>query len=355
MQKKIIALAVAGLVSGVAYAQTNVTIYGIADAAYTYSSQGGDKFSGIESGGRNGSRVGFRGEEALGNGLKTVFLYEFGTTTDVSSGLGNTRLAYVGLAGKAGTFTLGKQAAPSYLFLGRTNANDVTSVNPTNLMYDNTGGWAFTSMTTGGSARWDNSVAWSSPDWSGFNVRAIYSFGEKIRDSYGDASTDASKVGIGASYANGPLYLTAIYQGLLDDDGANTEGADSYAIGGHYDFKVVKLFANYLHEKWDDSDVKHTLWSLGLGIPVSQAGTISLEYMQFRAKEYSDGKARGLGIGYEHKLSNRTIIYSALSRINNKDDMNWGFSKVRGANPVGAAGMYGENSTNLQVGIRHAF
>ena len=61
MQKKIIALAVAGLVSGVAFAQTNVTVYGAVDAAYTYSKQGDAKFSGIESGGQNGGRVGFKG------------------------------------------------------------------------------------------------------------------------------------------------------------------------------------------------------------------------------------------------------------------------------------------------------
>ena len=385
MQKKIIALAVAGLASSVAYAQTNVTIWGIADAAYTYSSQGDNKFSGIESGGRNGSRIGFRGEEALGNGLKAVFLYEFGNNIDVSSGIGSTRLSYVGLSGKFGSFTLGKQAAPSYLFLGRTNANDVTSVHPTNLMYDNTGGWAFTSMTTGGSARWDNSIAWSSPDWSGFNVRAIYSFGEQVRDSWGDASSDASQFGLGASYANGPLYLTAIYQGRLDNDGDepsyaggvkvgewqyNLGGSDSFAIGGNYDFKVVKLFANYLYEKWDNgtattSDSKHSLWSLGLGIPVSQAGTINMEYMQFKAKELHDGKARGFGIGYEHKMSPRTIIYSAVSFIKNGDDMYWGHSKARNsaipaptaANPNArtATTVVDENSTNFQVGIRHAF
>jgi predicted porin len=44
MQKKIIALAVASLASGAALAQTNVTIYGIADAGYVYSS-GGDSVS----------------------------------------------------------------------------------------------------------------------------------------------------------------------------------------------------------------------------------------------------------------------------------------------------------------------
>ena len=67
MQKKIIALAVAGLVSGAAFAQSNVTIYGVVDAGYVNSS--GDKangktanFGGIQSGNFSGSRIGFKGE-----------------------------------------------------------------------------------------------------------------------------------------------------------------------------------------------------------------------------------------------------------------------------------------------------
>ena len=84
MQKKLIALAVAGLASGAAFAQTNVTMYGVADAGYVYSSgdaargplginTGSNEFSGIISGILSGSRLGFRGEEALGNGRKAVF------------------------------------------------------------------------------------------------------------------------------------------------------------------------------------------------------------------------------------------------------------------------------------------
>ena len=73
MQKKIIALAVAGLVSGAAFAQSNVTVYGIADAAFQYSSSsyvnGVKSQSAINDGGQDGSRVGFKGTEDLGNGL----------------------------------------------------------------------------------------------------------------------------------------------------------------------------------------------------------------------------------------------------------------------------------------------
>ncbi len=81
MQKKMIAVAVTGLVSGAACAQANVTMYGIADAAYLYSESntklgGRNEFSGIVSGGWNAVRVGWKGEEPLGNGLKAIFTLE---------------------------------------------------------------------------------------------------------------------------------------------------------------------------------------------------------------------------------------------------------------------------------------
>jgi predicted porin len=274
MQKKIIALEVAGLVSGAAYAQTNVTIYGVADAGYTYFSIDDSKFSGIQSGGRNGSRVGFRGEEALGNGLKAIFTYEFGTSLDTNAGINSTCLVFVGLSGSFGAVTFGRRASPTYLFLGRANANDITSVHPTNLMLDNAD--VFKTLSTGGNGRWDNSIAYNSPNWSGFDVHTIYSFGETDRDSFGDASKDASKVGIGVSYTNGLLYLTAMYQGVLDTSDDIDDGSNGWAIGGNYDFKVVKVYANYIHEKFGDDDIrdKHSLWYVGVGILVSKAGTV---------------------------------------------------------------------------------
>ena len=116
MQKKIIALAVAGLVSGVAFAQTNVTVYGVVDQGYAYSSSnaavnGTNKFSGIKDGGLSGSRFGFKGEEALGNGLKAIFTLEYGKDGDNNSDVSNffTRQSFVGLSSNYGTFTLGRQ------------------------------------------------------------------------------------------------------------------------------------------------------------------------------------------------------------------------------------------------------
>ncbi|HNH93897.1 porin, partial [Accumulibacter sp.] len=110
MQKKLIALAVASVASGAAFAQTNVTMYGIADAGYVYSTGkaniaggGTNKFSGIESGLLSGSRLGFKGEEALGNGLKAIFQLEYGLSIDSNAGVGTAlaRQQFVGLSSNA--------------------------------------------------------------------------------------------------------------------------------------------------------------------------------------------------------------------------------------------------------------
>jgi len=236
-------------------------------------------------------------------------------------------------------------------------------------------GTAFDTMETGGGSRWNNSISYNSPNWSGFDMRAIYSFGEqvgtdkttttysisqsgatagtivsKVTGTGNDYdTTDAGKFGLGLRYANGPVYLTAIYQAVEDNDGNGTEGNKAWAIGGNYDFKVVKLYANYIREKTNDTDVKQTLWSLGVGVPVGTAGTIKAEYMEYKNDKYSDeDKAKGFGIGYEHDLSKRTRAYAYVSRITSDDNIAWGYSKVQ-------SGMAGENNTNLQVGLRHFF
>ena len=58
MQKKLIALAVAGLVSAPAFAQSNVTIYGVADAAIGIGEHGDNDFQGVVNGILSGSRIG---------------------------------------------------------------------------------------------------------------------------------------------------------------------------------------------------------------------------------------------------------------------------------------------------------
>ena len=364
MQKKIIALAVAGLVSGVAYAQTNVTVYGIIDQGYAFSDgkdAAGNKIkrNGIDDGGStglNGSRLGFRGEEALGNGLKAIFTVEYGFSADnynaaavpTASPLTNMRQSWVGLSGNFGAVTMGRQYAPSgRVGLGEGSANGLIGYGAANTF---TGQFAAVD-NAGNNSRINNSIAYASPVMSGFQAHAIYGFGEQVRSSFDDSFSDQSFIGVGGSYGNGPVKLAAVYQKRLADDNAvpKDDGVAAWAVLGSYDFKVVKLHATYWREKDERTVNEQTkkLWALGVSAPVFSAGRASLEYSQFKNDDINDGKAKGLTLSYVHDLSKRTAVYATLSRINNDDGLNL----ARNLTGMGL----GENVTQFATGIRHMF
>jgi predicted porin len=91
MQKKMIALAVAGLASTGAFAQANVTVYGVADASFDVVRISGDANNELGNTTRvstNSSVLGFKGAEKLGNGLTAVFQYESSVGFDNGGCLG---------------------------------------------------------------------------------------------------------------------------------------------------------------------------------------------------------------------------------------------------------------------------
>ena len=145
MQKKLIALAVAGLASSAAFAQTNVVVYGVADGTFDYvwtsgrdaktvdTYRGRDiigadvidyfgtstfrqsrEFDGNTRVSANSSYIGFKGSEDLGNGLKAIFQYELGFDFTNGSSLGGARDSFVGISHAAGgTVVLGNLTGPT--------------------------------------------------------------------------------------------------------------------------------------------------------------------------------------------------------------------------------------------------
>lgn len=135
-------------------------------------------------------------------------------------------------------------------------------------------------------------------------------------------------------------------------------------IGGSYDFKVVKLFANYVKEHEESAkptttyavavdpkkgvvstttygaqDVKKTYSVVGcFGPGGSAAGAVQFEYAKYKT-DVAQTTAKGFSLGYTHALSKRTTLYTAVARISNDD--------ATGANVVRAAktGSDGENIT----------
>ncbi len=401
MQKKLIALAVAGLVSAPAFAQSNVTIYGVADAYMGFGSHGDNDFQGVGSGGLSGSRIGFKGAEDLGNGLKAVFTYEQGFDLDdtvnssstTGAGLGGkARQAFVGVSGGFGTISLGRQYAPGYHSSGAYDAllsslafsaqavlsgaangregryvpavGDEENIAPVGL-----------SISPTNAARWDNSVAYVGT-FSGLTARAIYSFNGVENNTYKQDALDPNQInrigkpadddayGVSLDYANGPLAFGGTYQAIQNDDADQKE----WLVGGSYDFSVVKVLASY--QQADnigfENDLEADLWQVGAIVPVGAAGNIHLAYGEVKYDyDGGDAKSKSFGLAYTHALSKRTTAYAGMSYTDN--DLGLGLGAVGSASATvkdaefeegtftGTIAETGEKSKLFAVGVRHTF
>ena len=374
MQKKLIAVAVAGLMSGAAFAQSNVTISGRVDVGYYASKVSGagnaaDTKSGIQSGIHDGSRIGFAGEEALGNGLKAIFMLEYGLANDANNGIGATNFAsgntsrqqWIGLTGSFGTVTAGQIYTPSD-DIGAYDSMDQTAFSPRMVMLrdDRTGMWVDNTWS-----RWSNSVKYVSPTMGGFTVAGIYGFAptyETDTTAY-NANTGANQeqergYGLGATYAAGPLSVSAYYDRVNDQNNAKADNSKSTRLGASYDLGVLALQGTYEQFKRTDADAdprndsnKTKVWSIGTTVPMGN-GLIRAQYSRLVGDfaDNRDGDARGWGLGYDYNLSKRTMLYTGYTRVNSDDGVGYTYHRDRTTN-IGAGGTY----SGYGFGMLHKF
>ena len=371
MKKSLIAIAALAAV-GAASAQSSVTLYGLADV---YAGQSkttntrlvdGDnvtmvtKKTGFRSGGLQGSRLGVKGVEDLGNGLKAVFNYEMGFDAingngfaKDSNGLAFNRRAVVGLQGGFGSVLLGTDYTPLYNLITATEADAQSTFDTGNLTTGYGGG--FTPRISG--------VHYAG-NFSGVGVQASYGYGKTTTDKTVNGVTTATTLdksqqyALGLSYANGPFMIGAAGQqikGTNGTSGANTTAKTTeYGVGGSYDFGAAKLFANYLYSKKQGNTSVATYTkadeaNIGVLVPFGAASVVA-EYGHNRYKGYVAGvqkeKAKGNDwlIGANYAFSKRTDVYARAGRsgdatLKNMDGVELG--KVKGE--------------NYAVGLRHKF
>lgn len=340
MKKSLIALAVLGAVAGGASAQTNVTIYGVADAGLSRIDNGRVNTTALQSGQQSGSRIGFRGTEDLGGGLSAIFTLENGFNLDDGTlGQGGRlfgRQAFVGLQGGFGAVKLGRQYNPI-----RTA---VESIDPFGLGLAGNAANVFSVY----GERADNTLNYTSPNFGGFSGQAQYSFGEVA----GSNST-GRQVGLSASYAAGPLSVIVAHHDqntTATAAGATVAAGDAKTtfLGGTFDFGMAKLHAAYARSKGETAlgatNLDRDDAMLGVSAPIG-AGTILASYIR-RNDDIGGGTrdADQWAIGYTHALSKRTNLYTSYARIKND-----------AAATVGNPAAAGLDPSIFNVGVRHRF
>ncbi len=348
MQKKLIALAVAGLVSTGAYAQSAVTVYGVADLSFdSVSTSGG--VAGAKTGSytrvsSNSSYIGFKGTEDLGNGLKAVFQFENGVGADTGAMFNSARDTYAGLSGAFGDIKLGTLTTPTRA-LG--SAVDV------NAGWASIGSSAALTNRSGFDTRQTNTALYNSPSFSGFNVAAAYISGENKTAEGNAAKLNTNAWDLGATYNNGPILAGLTYANARTRDVADTQVKNT-RIAGAYDFGVGSVRALWNSTKNQNNvglNAKQNVWGLGGTFNAAPNGKVIAQfYKANNINGTSNTGAKLVEVGYEHSFSKRTMLKVIYARLNNDAAAAFNFAS-NGVNNVVAD----VDPSGFQVGIRHAF
>lgn len=415
MQRKLIAFIIAGL-PGIACAQTNVTLYGVADATFDVInvSGGATNKPTLNRTATNGSRIGFKGSENLGNGMTALFQYESEVKFDEGSGLGTTRDSFVGIAGDFGGVTLGNLSGPSRRLANTLDVNPGADGIGSNyavlgkvggllagLKLDASGSFSaprFAPSTTRSSGtaglfnnRFTNAIAYASPSFSGFQAIAQYAARENKSDATA-TKINTSAYDLGVIYNNGPIYAGLTFADARlrnEDDGTaaaptlSERWGDDFRsreirLGGKYDFGQATLRliwsrnrtqadANALAGRiaaTNGVDLKQNVWGIGGTYNVTVNGKLIGQY--YHANDLSgslgngtnplaDTGARFINVGYEHSLSKRTLLKVIYAQIrNDKNAGMWNGGYDFGKNGSGLGGP-DRKISGIQIGLRHSF
>jgi predicted porin len=400
MKKSLLALAALGAFANVAHAQSSVTLYGIIDEGFNYTSNaGGHRLYNLSSGVLQGSRWGLRGTEDLGGGLKAIFVLENGFDVNNGSlgqknagstqGLEFGRQAYVGLSSGYGTVTLGRQYDSVVDFVGPLEVGDqwggYIAAHPGDLDNFNN------------AYRVNNAIKYTSANYGGLTFGGLYSLGGVA------GQTGRNQVwSAGVGYANGPLVLGAAYLnahnpnvGFFGDNGASTAATpaanfisspvysgyasahtyQSIGAGGAYTFGPATVGATYSNVKF--KSLGDTTFSgpnpLGYsGTATFNNGEINFKYqltpalLVGAAFDYTKGSdintAAGNNpgakyyqgaLGVDYFLSKRTDVY--VTGVYQKASGTDSTGKTAVASINNLSPSTSDRQTTVRVGIRHKF
>ena len=349
MKKSLIAFGAALACMGAAQAQSTVQLSGLVDMYVgSMKAPGSDRISKLESGGLTTSWWGMSGTEDLGNGLKAGFslgaFFRADTGTPGRTNVDNffARDANVSLSGGFGTLKLGRSMAPNFLPTILFNPfGDSFAISP--LVLHANMSFVPAANSTAVDTGWSNQITYSTPSMAGVQANLHYAFGEQAGQS------GANNIGANLTYRTGGLALTAFYE---QADILGTPSSPSYVdgtknqnwmLGGSYDLGVAKLYATYGESEKEAAfaqTLDQTTYSLGVDVPLSKAGTLKLAAAQ-SDRDFStqiDNKRTTVTLGYDHFLSKRTDVYTAVMY----DKLSY-------------EGAQNQSGTSAVIGVRHRF
>ena len=351
MKKTLVALA--ALVSASAFAQSSVTLYGVVDASIE-NVKGAKSVTRVTSDNLASSRLGFRGVEDLGGGLKGKFTLETAVNVDTgANGGGATRFfdraAWLGLETGYGELRLGRQDSSIGVIAGNSAILGTQAYD--DLRIANT-------LSSSTYRRVDNGITYILPKLvDGLSAQVQYSTAVGSSSAVGTETSGVDTgeaYGLNAQYVAGPLGLGLGYVSAKQNATGSQE-ADAVLVYGSYDFGLVKVTAYY--EQDDSESAKATLGAaydklslagLKAAVPLSADFTLTASVAQAANTAFTaNADAMIVALKGQYNLSKRTAVYGLLTAVDNDTTANLGVAQQ-------APGA-GKSSHGIAFGVRHAF
>ncbi len=353
MKKSLIALAALATV-GAAQAQSNVTIYGVFDTGINELKSKGTGATATTqvtaealqtSGEAASNRLGFRGTEDLGGGLKANFVLESSIAGNTAMTFGG-RGAWAGLQGGFGELRVGFQntgARDVWLGLDQLAAANVAG----NLAHSTAFGVAGTSAHTA----FNTGVQYITRRVNG--LQGSVAMSRNNREETGAVTTKSAQgYSMGGSYVAGKFSAGISYS---DADTVTTAAAVNATAktttgGAMYDFGVARVA--YIYTKLDQSDaanaaslqnIDRTSHSFSASAPISAKTVLRAGYgfgkYQIGGDSAFKADIKGMQVAVNHNLSKRTMAYAIYGEQTRER----------------AAGASKLKDQEYSVGIRHSF
>lgn len=388
MNKKLMAVAVAGAMfaPAVAMAQAaNVTIYGIMDvdleAVSASGSAAGNSFASRQRVSQNSSRLGFRGEEPLGNGMSAWFQIESTVPADgnptAPTGLLGTRNTAVGLKGGFGTIFYGQWDTPlKSSTVGLDPFGDVGIAAYCGVLCGpgfNLGASqnAASNVSTGQpfDVRLANSVQYWTPNFGGFSGRLAYGANESKSNSTAAIQLNPQVFAASVSWASGPFYVTGAYEKHTDTGslGAGKGSDHDGRIAASYVWGPATISGIFDSQDFHNDTTGasyHRNAYAALFAYVIGPNTLRAYYV--KAKDATGGGtatvatgsntgASQFALGWGYALSKRTELYVLYTAINNSTNAAYDFGSNAIGVKAGGAAFVGADPKGGALGIKHVF
>ena len=314
MKKTLIALA-AVAATGAAFAQSSVTLYGVADAGLQKISGTSAQMNSSSTMNNGTSRWGVRGVEDLGGGLKASFNFEQGinAANGATDAVTWQRAAFASLSGGFGDLRLGRSLTPSFYGIAAWELTGTANYSVV--------GSQFGFLNTRSSAQ----LMYTSPSMAGFSVSFAHVLkGNNVVGAVAATATSPAIAGVerarnnlNAIYRNGPIVVAFAYDKVQDAEAGKS-------LGGSYDFGGFKLAGSVM----DPSGVAK-------GFTLGGSTTMGPVTLTLDVARDTEAKDTDLLVEAKYALSKRTFTYAAIVRDGKGEDA--------------------KNFNHLALGIRHNF